>query len=133
MPSMRLRDLPEETNRVSEQVMGSAIEVHRALGPGLLEGAYRDCLAYELRERGLVVQEEAPLPLRYKTLLVKTAFRADLLVQGCVIVELKCVESLRPEHAAQVLTYLKASGCRLGMLFNFHAAILRDDFRRLVV
>lgn len=132
MSPMRLRDLPEETNPLAEQIMGSAIEVHGILGPGLLEGAYRDCLAHELMERGFAVHAEVPLPLRYKTLVAKTAFRAALLVEGRIVVEVKCVDALRPEHVAQVSTYLKASGCRLGMLFNFHASTLREDFRRVV-
>ena len=127
---MRLRDLPDDINEVSGVIMGAAIEVHRALKPGLMESAYRDCLAHELRLRGLFVEVERWLPLEYKGLILPTAFRADLVVENKVVVELKCVPKLLGEHEAQLLTYLRASGCRLGMLFNFHAAKISDDFRR---
>lgn len=133
LPNMKLSDLPEETNEVSGEVLDAAIEVHRALGPGLLEGAYRDCLAYELRERGIATTTEQVIPLRYKAHIVETAFRADLVVANRVIVEVKCVEALAPEHTAQLLTYLRASGLQLGILLNFHAPRLRDGFRRLVL
>lgn len=127
---MRLRDLPEDVNELSRVIMGAAIEVHRTIGPGLLESAYRDCLAHELRLRGVEVEVERPLALDYKGLVVPEAYRADLLVGNKVIVELKCASALAPEHEAQLLTYLSVSGCPLGMLFNFHAAKIRDGFLR---
>lgn len=130
---MRLRDLPDDVNEVSSQVLDAAIEVHRTVGPGLLESVYHRCLAYELSKRGLRMEFNAALPLTYKELVIPSAYFPDLIVEGKVVVDLKAVEALRPEHEAQMLTYLRVTGCRLGMLLNFHAPVLRDGFRRIAL
>jgi len=121
---MSTDDLPE--NRVTEQILGAAIEVHRALGPGLLESAYENCLAFELGLRQVPFERQMNLPVRYKDNLVETGFRVDLLVDGLVVVELKAVEKLLPIHQAQILTYLKLTGCRVGFLLNFNVRRLKD-------
>jgi GxxExxY protein len=106
--------------------------VHSELGPGLLESTYRTCLAYELQSDGLVVEAEKRLPLRYKTMDLEAGYRIDLLVENLVIVELKSVDALHPVHMAQILTYLKLSGKTHGLLFNFNARHLKDNYRRVV-
>lgn len=130
---MHLRDLSNELNAISGDILDAAIEVQRTLGRGLMEAAYRDCLAHELRLRDHVVEVERWMPLAYKTLVVPQAFRADLLVDARVIVELKGVPELLVEHEAQLLTYLHASGCELGLLINFHARTIMQGFRRRAV
>lgn len=121
-----------ELNEISNQIIGAAIEVHRALGPGLLETAYEVCLAYELSQLGLMVERQKPLPISYKRVELDAAFRLDLLVEGKVIVELKAVGQISPVHKAQVLTYLKLSGLELGLLINFNVRVLKDGISRLV-
>lgn len=106
--------------------------MHRALGPGLLESTYETCLVYELRERGLTVEQQKPLPVRYKDIELECGYRLDVLVEGRVVVELKSVEQLEPIHKAQVLTYLRLSGCRIGLLMNFNVKVLKDGICRLV-
>ena len=118
---------------LSGQVLDAAIEVHRLLGPGLLESAYRACLARELRLRGLAVQTEVPIPLIYKDEQMGCGFRIDLLVNELVVVELKAVEKLLPVHEARLLTYLKLCRRRIGFLLNFNATRLMSGFRRLVI
>lgn len=117
----------------TDRILRSAIEVHGTLGPGLLESTYRTCLAWEMRQYGLEVEEEVRLALKYKSLTVAGACRIDLLVEGKVIVELKTVERLLPIHEAQLLTYLRLSGVRVGLLMNFDATLLKQGIRRLVV
>ncbi len=112
--------------RLSGDVIGAAIEVHRHLGPGLLESAYRRCLVHELRLRGHQVLTEVPLELAYKSLLVGSAYRVDVVVDGCLIVEVKAVAALLPVHEAQLLTYLRLSGKPLGLLLNFGVQLLKD-------
>ena len=119
-------------NEVTEAVIGSAIEVHKHLGPGLLESAYEVCLAYEIAIRGLKVVRQMQLPVRYKEVHLDCGYRVDLLVQDLVVVELKVVERLEPIHDAQVLTYLRLSGCKVGLLLNFNTPILREGIKRLV-
>ena len=121
---MSADDLP--VNRVTDQILGAAIEVHRVLGPGLLESAYESCLAFELGLRQVPVERQMNLPVRYKDHLVESGFRVDLLVDGLVVVELKAVEKLLPIHQAQILTYLKLTGCRVGLLLNFNVKRLKD-------
>jgi len=121
-----------DENEVSNQIIGAAIEVHRHLGPGMLEAIYRDCLAHELRSRGLCVEKEVVLPVRYKDLELAGAYRADLLVQKLVMVELKAVESVAPVFTAQLLSYLRMSGLRLGLLINFNTLQLKDGVKRVV-
>ena len=117
---------------LTAQVLGAAIEVHRVLGPGLLESTYEACLAYELAARDLDCRRQVLLPLRYKDLALEHAYRVDLLVEEKVIVEVKTVDSLMPVHRAQVLTYLRIGGWRVGLLLNFHVPVLKDGVVRLV-
>lgn len=119
-------------NKLSNEIIGAAIEVHRDLGPGLLESTYEMSLQHELQLRGLTSLRQVALPVTYKDLVVPDAYRIDLLVEGAVVIELKTVEALRPIHSAQVLTYLKMSGKNLGLLVNFHTLILKDGIKRLV-
>jgi GxxExxY protein len=115
-----------------KEVVDAAVAVHRALGPGLLESAYEQCLAYELAERGLGVERQKELPLIYRGRRMENGYRVDLLVEGQVVVELKSVERLEPIHEAQLISYLKLSGLHLGFLINFNTRLLRDGLRRIV-
>ena len=119
-------------NEISGKIIGCAIEVHKALGPGLLESAYEECLYYELQAAGLKVEKQKPLPVVYKEVKLEAGYRIDLLVEDCVVVELKAVEALHDVHTAQVLTYLKLSGCKLGLLLNFNVYRLSEGIKRLV-
>jgi GxxExxY protein len=119
-------------NEVTEGVIGAAINVHRELGPGLLESAYQACLAHELNARGLSVEREVPLPVIYKGLKMDCGYRLDLIVQERVIVEVKCVERFDPIHVAQVVTYLKLSGRDLALLINFNVPLLKHGIKRIV-
>jgi len=121
-----------ELNEISGQVIGAAITVHRELGPGLLESAYESCLAYELRQRGLTVEEQIPVPVVYKGIKLECGYRLDLLVEKRIIVELKAVDALLPIHDAQLLTYLKLCKLRLGLLINFNVPILKNGIKRLL-
>ena len=120
-----------ELNEITEAIIGAAIEVHRALGPGLLESAYVTCLVYELRERGFKVLQEVPLLLIYKEVKLDCGYRLDLLVDDAVIVEVKSVESLAPIHEAQLLSYLKLADCKIGLLINFNVKMLKYGVKRL--
>ncbi len=122
----------EEIDEITGSVIGAAIAVHRALGPGLLESAYEACLAYELVDRGLSVERQKALPVVYRGVKVDCGYRIDLLVQEKVIVELKAIERFEPIHIAQVLSYLKLSGCNVGLLINFNVRVLKDGIRRLI-
>jgi len=117
---------------ITERVIGGAIQVHRTLGPGLLETAYEACLAFELAERGLNVARQVSLPIVYRDVKLECGYRLDLVVEDSVVVEVKAVEELAPIHEAQVLCYLKLSGLRVGLLINFNTKVLRDGIRRLV-
>lgn len=119
--------------QISEQLIGAAIDVHRALGPGLLESAYEACVAHELVLRGVSIARQVELPVAYRGLQVDAGFRIDLVVEGLIVVELKAVERVAPIHEAQLLTYLKLSGLRLGFLINFNVTMLRDGIVRRVV
>jgi GxxExxY protein len=123
---------PGQINSVTRKVIGAAIEVHRAIGPGLLESAYLACMAVELRQRGLVIEVQKDLPLTYKQLVLDRAFRVDLIVEASVVVEVKCVAELTPVHLAQLLTYLRLTGCSAGLLINFHVAALKHGIRRVL-
>ena len=118
---------------LSHQVIGCAIEVHRELGPSLLESTYRDCLARELELNGIPCQRELPLPVMYKGLQVECGYRVDLLVKNEVLLELKAVAKLAPIHEAQILTYMKLSGIRHGFLINFNVRRLKDGLRSFVL
>jgi GxxExxY protein len=119
-------------NEISGQVVDAAMKVHSALGPGLLESVYEVCLAYELRERGLKVDQQLPLPVQYRGIRIEVGYRLDLLVNDAVLVELKAVAKLAPVHQAQLLSYLKLSGHKVGLLINFHVEHLTDGIQRLV-
>ena len=119
-------------NDRSGQVVVAAMRVHSALGPGLLEGAYEACLAYELRQRGLRVLAQLPLPVVYEGVRIELGYRVDLLVDDAVVVELKAVAKLLPIHEAQLLSYLKLSEYRVGLLINFHVLHLKDGIKRMV-
>ena len=119
-------------NALSGKIIGAAIEVHRVLGPGLLESAYELALAHELGICGIRVERQKPVALRYKEIVLGDGFRLDLLVDGCLVVEIKAVESLLPIHEAQLLTYLRLSGHRLGLLINFNVPILKNGIKRVV-
>jgi GxxExxY protein len=118
-------------NEVAHEVIGAALEVHKALGPGLLESAYQECLGHELELRGIYYQTEVVLPARYKGRQISPAYRADLLIGGCLLVELKSVEKLLPLHKAQLLTYLRLTECRLGLLINFNVTLLKSGITRV--
>jgi GxxExxY protein len=119
-------------NELSSLIIGCALKVHKALGPGLLESAYEACLLYELAKLGLKVECQKGLPLIYEDVNLECGYRLDLLVEGKVIIELKAIESLTSLHTAQVLTYLKLSNCKLGLLINFNVPLLKDGIKRLV-
>jgi GxxExxY protein len=130
--------VPSEPSRIdrdplTERVIGAAIEVHRHLGPGLLESAYEACLALELREAGLQVARQVLVPVSYKGIRFECGYRLDLIVDDSVVVELKAIEKLLPLHQAQLLTYLRLSTYRTGLLLNFGAPVLKDGIRRLVL
>lgn len=115
------------------KVRGAAIEVHRELGPGLLESVYEECLCHELNIRAIPYQRQLELPITYKGRQLASDYRIDLLVDEKVILELKCVEALLPIHDAQLMTYLKMTGCRVGLLMNFNVTVLKDGMKRLVL
>jgi len=119
-------------NEITEVIIGAAIAVHRELGPGLLESAYEACLTYELAERKLKVERQKSLPVTYHGVQLDCGYRIDLLVEEQVVVELKTVERLVPIHEAQLLSYLKLSGCKVGLIINFNVKVLKNGIRRLV-
>ena len=122
-----------KVNEITEAVIGAAIEVHRSLGPGLLESAYVQCLCYELTLRKIPFELERPLPVVYKGLKLDCGYRVDMVVAGAVVVEVKAVESIAPVHKAQLLTYLRLGGWKAGLLINFNVAVLRDGIVRRVL
>jgi GxxExxY protein len=126
-------EIPSHLNLVSGQIVDAAYAVHRALGPGLLESVYETCLAYELKKRGLAVERQVELPVVYKDVHLNAGFRLDLLVEASVVVELKTVDVILPVHLAQVLTYLKLSGHRLGLLVNFNVPSIKKGIHRLAL
>ena len=121
-----------DINEISAQVIDAAMKVHTALGPGLLESAYEACLLHELRKRGLKVLSQVGLPVVYDEITIDVGYRFDLLVEDCVMVELKAIDKLAPIHAAQLLTYLKLSGIKVGLLINFNVLHLKDGLKRMV-
>jgi GxxExxY protein len=118
-------------NEISEKIIGCAIQVHRELGPGLLESSYEECLYFELVQSGLLVEKQKPLPLVYKEVKLECGYRLDFLIERKVVVEIKAVEALNDIHMAQILTYLKLSKCRLGLLMNFNVALMKAGIRRV--
>lgn len=125
--------IPEEFNAISRKILDGAYRVHRALGPGLFENVYRTCLGYELEASGLKVEREKPVAISYENLQVPGAYRIDLLVEDKVIVELKTVETILAVHKAQLLTYMRLAGKRLGLLISFNTALLKDGVTRMVL
>jgi GxxExxY protein len=125
--------MKNKLDKITDTVIGAAIAVHRALGPGLLESTYEACLAYELSERGQGVERQKALPVKYRGVNLDCGYRIDLLVEGKIIIELKAVERLEPIHKAQLLSYLKLSGCRLGLLINFNVRLLKYGIHRIVL
>jgi GxxExxY protein len=122
----------QRENQLTEKIIGCAIEVHKALGPGLLESAYEECLCYEIAQNGLFLSRQVPLPVIYKGIKLDCGYRIDILVNDLVIIELKTVEKLLPIHEAQLLTYLKLYRRPLGLLMNFNVPVLKDGIKRLV-
>lgn len=125
--------IPVAVERVAKQVVDASFTVHSALGAGLLESVYEVCLAYELTKRGLKTERQLALPVVYDNVHLEAGFRLDLVVEGCVVVELKAVDTLLPVHTAQLLTYLKLSKYRLGFLINFNVPLIKDGIKRLVL
>jgi GxxExxY protein len=121
----------EDSNSLTGKIIGAAIEIHRALGPGLLESAYEACLIYELRLRKLRVEPQKSMPVFYKDVYLDCGYRVDVAVEGQVIVEIKSVNSLALIHEAQLLSYLKLSDCKIGLLINFNVKILKEGIRRM--
>lgn len=122
-----------DIEKIFKMVLDCSFRVHTALGPGLLESAYEECLFYELIQSGLIVRKQIPLPLIYKEVRLDAGYRIDLLIENKVIVELKSVESLVEIHMAQILTYLKLSECKLGLLVNFNVSHLKDGIKRVIL
>jgi GxxExxY protein len=122
----------DDLDRLSKEVIGAAIEVHRVLGPGLLESAYEESLAWELTNRGVKVDRQVAIPVRYKELRIEDGYRIDMLVNKELILELKSVDSFQPVHTAQMLTYLKMTGYKLGLLLNFKVDVMRKGIKRVV-
>ncbi len=122
-----------QTNALTREILNSAYKVHSTLGPGLLESAYRSCLVYELRKKGFYVEEEKALPLIYEEVKLDCGYRIDILVENKVVVELKTVEAFTDVHTAQVLTYLKLSGNKVGLLLNFYTKSLKNGIKRFIL
>jgi GxxExxY protein len=120
-------------NQITHEIIGAAIEVHKHLGPGLLESAYEECLAHELQLRKLRVERQKPVPVVYKETKLECGYRLDLLVEGKIVVELKSIEGLGPIHEAIMMTYLRMSGHKLGLLINFNVNVLKDGVRRFIL
>jgi len=125
--------IPLATDLVAKHVVDAAFQVHQALGPGLLESAYEECLSYELAQRDIEHKRQVAMPLMYKGLKLDVGYRIDLLVASCVVVEVKAIESLAPIHQAQLMTYLKLTEHRLGFLMNFNVRLFKDGVRRVVL
>ena len=119
-------------NELSKIVFDSALKVHQALGPGLLESAYEECLFYELKKLGLNVQKQKPLPLIYDDVTLEIGYRIDIIIENKLILEIKSVEALNDVHFAQLLTYLKLTNCKLGMLINFNVTLIKNGIKRVV-
>ena len=123
----------EYVDKLSNQVIGLALDVHRELGPGLLESAYQQCLAYELSKKQIPFKIEHEIPVQYKEIRMDCGFRADIIVDNCLLLELKAVEKLLNIHEAQLLTYMKLSGIQLGLLINFNVRLLKNGIKRMIL
>ena len=122
----------DDVNQITERVLKYAFKIHTELGPGLLESSYKECLHYVLNKNGIYTEKEKPLPLYYEEIKMEVGYRVDLMVENKVIIEIKTVEAFADVHTAQVLTYLKLSGCKVGLLLNFHTAHLKDGIKRII-
>ena len=122
-----------EINKITEKIIGSAIEVHKNLGPGLLESAYEECLCYELDKNGLYFERQKPVPVVYKEIKLDCGYRPDLIVEKEIIVELKSIDSIAPIHEAQMLTYLRFANKKIGLLINFNVTVLKNGLRRFIL
>ena len=125
--------MSSQLNQLTHEIIGASIEVHRTLGPGLLESAYRKCLRRELLLRGIPYRKEYPLPLEYKGIRLECGYRVDILVAGAVAVEVKSIQALAPVHDAQLLTYLRLGVWRVGLLINFNVVVLKDGIHRKIL
>ena len=125
-------DQEERLNKITETIIGAAIDVHRALGPGLLESAYEACMVYDLIQVGMKVEQQKPLPVVYRGVKLECGYRLDLMIENEVIVEIKSVEKLLPIHKAQLMSYLKLSDCKVGLLINVNVEILKSGIQRVV-
>jgi len=128
-----MEGIPEEIDAVARAVVDAAFVVHTRLGPGLLESVYEVCLAYEIGQRGITAARQVALPITYRSIRLEAQLRLDLVVGDCVVVEVKAIDTLAPVHTAQMLTYLKLSGMRLGLLINFNVGAIKDGIRRIVL
>lgn len=128
-----MRDIDNYINKLTEKIIGAAIEVHRHFGPGLLESTYEACLVHELEQLGIRVERQKTLPIVYKEIQLEQGYRIDLLVEEAVVVELKVVDGILPVHEAQILSYLKLSGCQVGLLLNFNVKLLKDGIHRFAM
>jgi len=131
--SLEITELTERENNLTSKIIGAAIDVHRALGPGLLESAYEACLVYELRLRKLRIESQKAIPIVYKDVMLDCGYRADLIVDDQVIVEIKSIAEISGVHEAQLMSYLKLSGCRYGLLINFNVKLLRNGICRFKI
>jgi GxxExxY protein len=122
----------DHLNSLTERIIGCAIEVHKAIGPGLLESAYEECLCFELSQNGLLFKRQVPLPVRYKSVNLDCGCRLDVIVEDKVIIEIKAVERIIPIHEAQLLSYLKMLDIRLGLILNFHSSVMKHGIKRIV-
>ncbi len=122
-----------EINKITEKIIGGAIEVHKSLGPGLLESAYEECLCYELVNIGLFYERQRPIPIVYKEIKLDCGYRPDLIVENKVVVEIKSIDSIAPIHEAQILTYLRFANKKIGLLINFNVTVLKNGLRRFIL
>ena len=122
-----------EINQITSEIIGAAIEVHKQLGPGMLESAYEECLCYELTLRGLKFEKQKPIPVIYKEIILECGYRADLIVENEVVVELKAQDIILPVHEAQILTYLRFANKKIGLLINFNVTVLKNGIRRFIL
>ena len=121
-----------QTNELTEKIIGCAIEVHKLLGPGLLESAYEECLAYELKAIGLNIERQKAVPVVYKEIKLECGYRIDILVENQVVIELKTVDAFNPVHQAQILTYMKFATKKIGLLINFNVTLLKNGIKRFI-
>jgi GxxExxY protein len=119
-------------NEISKIVFDSALKVHKALGPGLLESAYEECLVYELKKTDLKIEKQKPLPLIYENIKLEIGYRVDIIIENKFIIEIKSVDAINDVHLAQILTYLKLSNCKLGMLINFNVTLIKNGIKRVI-